>query len=223
MNKSEYSSDELLQLSGIQHFAFCRRQWALIHVEDQWKENVLTVEGKQVHERADDPYFSEVRDGVIITRSMPIASYKLGLIGRCDVVEFIPSTEGVQLPHRKGMYLPVPVEYKHGKPKWDECDEAQLCAQVICLEEMLAVSIPSAFLYYWEIRRREEIPMSEELRALVKKYALEMHSYYERGYTPQVKPSKACKSCSICDICLPALQENVIPATKYIQMHLDEN
>jgi CRISPR-associated exonuclease Cas4 len=223
MNKSEYSSDELLYLSGIQHFAFCRRQWALNQVEDQWQDNVLTVEGKQMHERADDPYFSEVRDGVIITRSMPIASYKLGLIGRCDVVEFVPSEEGVQLPYRKGKYLPVPVEYKHGRPKWDECDEVQLCAQVICLEEMLAVTIPSAYLYYWEIRRREEIPITEELRILVRKYALEMHSYYERGYTPQVKPSKACKSCAINDICLPTLQENVIPATKYIQMHLDES
>ena len=91
----EYTPDDLLPLSGIQHFLFCRRQWALIHIERQWQENVLTAEGRIVHERADDPFFPEVRKGTILTRSMPVTSYRLGLVGVCDVVEFTESPEGV--------------------------------------------------------------------------------------------------------------------------------
>jgi CRISPR-associated exonuclease Cas4 len=219
--KSEYQPDELLPLSGIQHFVFCRRQWALIHVERQWQENVLTAEGKLMHDRADDPYFSEVRKGVIITRSMPVASYRLGLIGVCDIVEFTPSHDGVKLHGREGSYLPAPVEYKHGKMKFDRSDEAQLCAQVLCLEEMLPVHIPMAYLYYGKTRRRVEVEISEELRRFVVEMSAEMHSYYEKGRTPRVKPSKACKSCSLVDICLPELQGKVMAASKYIQMHID--
>jgi CRISPR-associated exonuclease Cas4 len=133
--RPEYKPDELLPLSGIQHFCFCWRQWALIHVERQWKENVLTVEGKLMHDQADDPFFSEVRKGVIIARSMPVASYRLGFIGVCDVVEFTPSSEGVHLQGRQGSFLPAPVEYKHGKEKWDQSDEAQLGAQAVCLKK----------------------------------------------------------------------------------------
>jgi CRISPR-associated exonuclease Cas4 len=219
--RKEYHPDDLLPLSGIQHFHFCRRQWALIHVERQWQENVLTVEGKLLHKRVDDPSFSEVRNGVIITRAMPVASYRLGLNGVCDVVEFTPSQEGVILPGREGKYIPAPVEYKHGKEKADPCDEVQLCAQAMCLEEMLSVAIPSGSFYYAEIRRRVEVELTEDLRALVGKMALEMHEYFDRGYTPLVKPSKACASCSLKDICLPVLQENQVSASKYIQIHLD--
>lgn len=219
--KKEYQSDELLALSGIQHFCFCRRQWALIYIEREWKENVLTVEGKLLHERTDQPFFSEVRDGVIIARSMPIASYSLGLYGVCDVVEFSPSQEGVHLPGKEGSYQPAPVEYKRGREKQDKSDEAQLCAQALCLEEMLSVTIPCGYLYYGEIRHRVEVELTKELRDLVSKISEEMHSYFERGYTPRVKPSKACKSCSLEDICMPALLGEVISASKYIEMHID--
>ena len=219
--KSEYSSDELLPLSGIQHFVFCRRQWALIHVERQWQENGLTVDGKIMHDRVDDPFFSESRKGGIITRSMPVASYRLGLIGVCDVVEFTPATEGVKLKDRPGLFSPAPVEYKHGQEKRDKCDEAQLCAQALCLEEMLSVSIPRGYLYYGETRHRVEIELNEELRRYVSGMISEMHAYFERGYTPRVKPSKACHSCSLQNICLPVLQEKVLSASKYIQMYLD--
>ena len=219
--KSEYQPDELLPLSGIQHFCFCRRQWALIHVERQWQENVLTVEGKLMHDRADDPFFTEVRHGVITARSMPVASYRLGFNGVCDVVEFTPSPEGVALPGRAGTYLAAPVEYKHGKEKRDQSDEAQLCAQAICLEEMLAVHIPVGYLYYGEIRHRVEVELNGELRDFVVKMAAEMHAYLERGYTPKVKPSKACRSCSLEDVCLPTLQAKVMSASKYIQIQID--
>jgi len=219
--KSEYTADELLPLSGIQHFSFCRRQWALIHIERQWQENVLTTEGKLLHERADDPFFSEVRKGVIIARSMPVASYRLGLSGVCDIVEFTPSPDGVKLHGREGIYLPAPVEYKRGKEKQDICDEAQLCAQALCLEEMLAVHIPMGYLYYGEIRHRVSVDLTDELRRTVMELSTEMHDYFARGHTPRVKPSKACKSCSLADICLPELQGKVLSASKYIQMHID--
>jgi CRISPR-associated exonuclease Cas4 len=223
--KSEYTSDELLPLSGIQHFVFCRRQWALIHVEQQWKENVLTVEGKLLHKRVDDPFFTETRKGVVTARAVPIASYRLGLSGVCDVVEFTevaPLTGGVKLPGREGLHLPAPVEYKRGHEKRDPCDEAQLCAQAMCLEEMLAVVIPTGFLYYGETRHRVEVELTAELRQLVRDMAEEMHAYFRRGYTPRVKTSKACRSCSLADICLPGLQENVIPASRYIRQQIEE-
>jgi len=219
--KSEYQPDELLPLSGIQHFCFCRRQWALIHIERQWHENVLTVEGKLLHNRVDNPFFTEARKGVIITRSMPVASYRLGLYGVCDVVEFTQSPDGVNLYGRDGSFQPAPVEYKRGKPKKNRCDEVQLCAQAICLEEMMSIQITFGYLYYGEIRHRVEIELTDELRQLISKYSEEMHSYFERGYTPKVKPSKACKSCSLEDICMPGLQEMGLTASKYIQKQID--
>jgi len=228
--KPEYTPDELLPLSGLQHFLFCRRQWALIHVEQQWQENVLTTEGKLLHKRVDNPFFTETRQGVITARAVPVASYRLGLSGKCDVIEFTPSPrpspqtgegcEGVKLPGREGLYLPAPVEYKRGHEKRDPVDEVQLCAQALCLEEMLAVNIPQGWLYYGETRRRVAVELTGELRDLVRQMSAEMHAYFSRGYTPRVKTSKACKSCSLAEICLPVLQENVVAASKYIQMQV---
>ncbi len=219
--RSEYTADELLPLSGIQHFLFCRRQWALIYIEQQWQENLLTVEGKLLHQQADNPYFTEARKGVIISRSVPVASYQLGLSGICDVVEFTESAEGVALPGRVGLYLPAPVEYKHGHEKRDPCDEAQACAQAICLEEMLSVKIPTGWLYYGETRHRVEVEFTNELRSLVSKMAEEMHAYFQRGYTPRVKPQKGCRSCSLMDICLPDMQDNETTASSYIKHQIE--
>lgn len=221
MRHPEYTADELLPLSGIQHFLFCRRQWALIHVERQWLDNVLTVEGKLLHKQADNPFFNETRKGVITARAMPVASYRLGFYGVCDVVEFTQGDEGVQLPGRGGFYQPAPVEYKRGKEKQEPCDEVQLCAQAICLEEMLATPIPSGYLYYGEIRHRVKVNLTDELRSLAEKMSEEMHAYFERGYTPKVKPSKACKSCSLNGICLPDLQGNLLSATQYIHDEIE--
>lgn len=220
--KFEYAPDELLPLSGIQHFLFCRRQWALIHIERQWKENALTAEGRLLHKRVDDPFDSETRKGVIITRSVPVASYRLGLSGVCDVVEFSESPDGVHLPGREGLYLPTPVEFKHGREKHDRCDEVQLCAQAICLEEMLTVSIPAGQLFYGKTRRRVTVELTDELRELVQDSTAEMHAYFRRGYTPRVKPSKACRSCSLADVCLPELQKNTISVSTYIQQHIED-
>ena len=225
--KSEYTSDELLPLSGIQHFVFCRRQWALIHIERQWQDNVLTVEGRLLHKRADDPFFTETRKEVITARSVPIASYRLGLVGVCDVVEFTAvdsttSPDGVKLPGREGLYLPAPVEYKRGHEKRDPCDESQLCAQAMCLEEMLVVTIPTGYLYYGETHRRVQVELTANLRGLVRSMTEEMHAYFQRGYTPRVRPSKACRSCSLADICLPELQEKVVPASQYIRQQIED-
>ena len=219
--KPEYTPDELLPLSGIQHFIFCRRQWALIHVERQWQENALTAEGRIMHQRADDPFFTETRNGLVTARSVPVASYRLGLSGVCDVVEFTASPDGVKLPGRDGLYLAAPVEYKRGHEKRDPCDEAQLCAQAMCLEEMLAVTIPAGYLYYGETRHRVAVELSVELRELVRSMSDEMHAYFQRGYTPRVKTSKACRSCSLADVCLPELQEKVMAASKYIQQQIE--
>jgi CRISPR-associated exonuclease Cas4 len=223
----EYPPEDWLPLSGIQHFTFCRRQWALIQVERQWQENALTAEGRILHDRADDPFFTEKRKGVIVARSVPVASPALGLQGVCDVVEFTavepgPSPEGVRLPGREGRYLPAPVEYKRGREKHDHCDEAQLCAQAMCLEDMLAVPVPLGYLYYGQTRRRVAVELTGELRDWVHRASQEMHAYYGRGYTPRVKPSKACRSCSLADICLPALQDKIIPASRYIQQQIQE-
>ncbi|WKZ38395.1 MAG: CRISPR-associated protein Cas4 [Anaerolineales bacterium] len=218
---TEYTQDDLLPLSGIQHFLFCRRQWALIHIEQQWKENALTAEGRIMHKRVDDPFFTETRNGVITARSVPVASYRLGLSGVCDVVEFTPSPDGIKLPNRDELYLPAPVEYKRGKPKREPVDEAQLCAQAMCLEEMLSTGIPRGYLYYGQTRRREEVELTPQLRTLVKEISEEMHNYFRRGYTPKVKTHKGCRSCSLADICLPVLQEKVIAASRYIKQQIE--
>jgi CRISPR-associated exonuclease Cas4 len=218
----DYDPDEMLPLSGIQHFLFCRRQWALIHIEHQWQENVLTVEGNILHNRVDDPFFSEKRKGVIVTRSLPVASPSLGLAGVCDVVEFTQSAQGVHLPGYEGAFMPAPVEYKRGKQKQEPSDEAQLCAQAICLEEMLAVSIPTGYLYYGQTRRRVTVALTSALREVVYKAAQEMHAYFQRGYTPKVKAFKGCRSCSLADVCLPNVQDKVVAASAYIRQQVEK-
>lgn len=218
---TDYPPEAWLPLSGIQHFIFCRRQWALIHVERQWQENALTAEGRIMHRRVDDPFFTEKRKDVIIARSVPVASPVLGLTGVCDVVEFTRSPDGVQLPGREGRYLAAPVEYKRGKVKTDRSDDAQLCAQAMCLEAMLAISIPTGFLYYGQTHRRTAVELTDDLRQLVLKAAREMHDYFDRGYTPRVKPFKGCHSCSLADICLPQLQNKATSALAYIKQQIE--
>jgi len=218
---SEYAVDDLLPLAGLQHFLFCRRQWALIYIERQWQENALTAEGQVMHQRTNDPFFTEVRNGIVIARAVPIASYRLGLVGVCDVVEFTASDDGVSLPGRTGLYTAAPIEYKRGKPKRDPCDEAQLCAQAMCLEEMLCTTIPRGYLYYGQTRHRVAIELTTEWRGLVRATADEMHHYFRRGYTPRVKPSRACRACSLVNVCLPEVQAKAIPASRYIQQQIE--
>ena len=200
-----YAQEDVLQLSGLQHFAFCRRQWALIHIEHQWAENLRTVEGDLVHTRAHDEKQREKRGDILTLRGLSVFSSALGLSGKCDVVEFHTDPAGVPLRGETGLWRPYPVEYKRGSPKTHQADELQLCAQAMCLEEMLCCSILEGSLYYGEARRRTRVPLDESLRQQVRELSKEMHQLYTRGYTPKVKPTRSCNACSLKDLCLPAL------------------
>ena len=200
-----WREEDYLSLSGIQHFAFCRRQWALIHLEGIWSENLRTVEGNLLHERAHDSSLDEKRGNLLIRRGMNISSAKLGISGQCDIVEFHLCEKGVALPEQAGLWQPYPVEYKRGSSKTMDGDRLQLCAQAICLEEMLCCSIPVGALFYGETRRREEVPFTDELRQTVYKCYKEMHEMILRGHTPVVRPSRSCNACSLRDDCMPQI------------------
>ena len=200
-----YDEKDYLLLSGLQHFAFCRRQWALIHLEQQWAENRLTAEGEAQHKRAHDSSLKEKRKDVLIRRGVRIFSRSLGLSGQCDVVEFRKTEDGVPIHGHHGLWHAYPIEYKHGKEKEDLSDALQLCAQAICLEEMLGDIINKGAIFYHSIARRREIDFTAELRQMVHHMAEEMHGYVERGYTPKVRPHKRCNSCSLKELCLPKI------------------
>ena len=217
----EYNEADYLQLSGIQHFRFCRRQWALIHIENQWAENSRTVGGEIMHERAHDSELRERRGGLLITRNMPVASPTLGVSGACDVVEFRRSDHGCTIAGESGSFQPYPVEYKHGAPRVDTANELQLCGQAMCLEEMLCCDIPCGALYFGETRRRVEVNFTPELRQEVQDCLREMHALYQRGYTPRVKPTKACNACSLKELCLPKLMRTGSVKT-YLRKSLEE-
>lgn len=212
---------DYLMISGIQHFIFCRRQWALIHIEQAWDENYFTTQGMILHERADNHEIKEKRGDVITVRAMDIASHRLGMSGRCDVVEFKRDEKGVYLPKFNGKYIPYPVEYKRGKQKQDNSDRFQLLAQLVSLEDMLNIKLTEASVFYHEVRRRSLYSFTEEDKQELIKIAEEMHQIYERAYTPRPKISKKCLSCSLKDLCLPKL-ENVPNASGYIKERMKE-
>ncbi len=199
MSAGPYEDDDLLPLSGIQHFAYCKRQWGLIHVERQWVENLRTAEGRLLHQRVDDPYFAESRGYVKTVRSVPLLSKTLGMYGIADLIELHRNTGH----DREARYSIV--EYKRGKPKPEDWDEVQLCAQAACLEEMLGITLDFGYMYYGETKRRQRVDFSESLRERVKTLAEEMHLLYEKGETPAAVKGKRCKNCSMKDICLPKL------------------
>jgi CRISPR-associated exonuclease Cas4 len=220
MSGKRYTDDDFLSLSGIQHFFFCKRQWALIHVEQQWAENLRTAEGHIIHERVDDPYFRESRGDIVISRAVPLVSYSLGLSGIADMIEYHRSDIGISVPGREGQWIMKPIEYKRGKPKIDERDEVQLCAQVMCLEEMCGLRIDDADFYYHEIRRRQNLKISNELRASVSSLADEMHKVFQNGITPEAQTGKHCSQCSLVDICVPNLTKRKKTVQSYIGGHV---
>ena len=202
----DYKEEEYLQLSGLQHFRFCRRQWALIHIENLWAENLRTVDGQILHERAHDPGLREKRPGLIVVRGMAVSSRTLGVSGACDVVEFRRCAAGVPLRNEEGLFQPYPVEYKRGSPREDRANELQLCGQALCLEEMLCCVIPEGALYYGDPRRRTPVLFTGGLRQAVSAALEEMHQLYRRGHTPKVRPAKSCSACSLKELCLPILR-----------------
>lgn len=216
-----YDEEDYLLLSGIQHFSFCRRQWALIHIEQLWKENVRTIEGQFLHEKAHDSSIKEKRGELIISRGMPVFSKSIGITGTCDVVEFYKDPNGVELSGREGRFSAIPVEYKRGKPKESDADILQLTAQVMCLEDMLVCDIKEGHLFYGETNHRLKIEISEEYRQRVKDICAEMHQLYQRRYTPKVKTGQHCKACSMADLCLPKLCGK-LSVSQYIERSLSE-
>ena len=203
-----YLEEDFLQLSGLQHFAFCRRQWALIHIEKLWAENYRTVDGALMHDKAHDASFYESRGDRCIMRGISIHSASLGISGQCDVVEFRQSRDGIRLDGKEGLWQPYPVEYKRGEPKADDSDMLQLGAQAMCLAEMLCCEIPEGALYYGRTRQREKVKFTSGMREKVREMLLEMHDDYRRGYTPRVKASKACNACSLKEHCLPKMMKS---------------
>lgn len=204
----EYREEDFLQLSGLQHFKFCRRRWALIHIENQWEENYRTIDGAILHQNAHDTEFLESRGDRFITRGVSIYSAELGVSGQCDVLEYHRGNTGIPIAGKDGLWQPFPVEYKRGKPREDTGDALQLCGQAMCLESMLCCDIPEGALYYGEIRRRERVAFTPELRTQVRQMLEQMHDLYQRGYTPKVKPTKSCNACSMKELCLPKLMKN---------------
>lgn len=213
--------EDYLAISGIQHFAFCRRQWALIHLERQWAENLRTVDGQLLHRRAHDAAQTESRGDLLIVRGLPVVSHRLSVQGVCDVVEFYRAEDGISLAGRAGLWRPYPVEYKKGAAKSYDADELQLCAQAMCLEEMLLCKIAEGALFYGEPHRRTMVPFSRELRDRVSSMLEEMRSLAARGHTPEVKPGRSCAACSLKEICLPGLKR-VPAASSYLRQHLPE-
>ena len=217
-----YREEEYLRISGIQHFAFCRRQWALIHVEQQWQDNAHTVGGDIFHARAHDRTATEKRGDRLTVRGLCVFSAELGVSGECDVVEFVRNdTLGAPLNGYEGKWLPTPIEYKSGLSKVGDEDRLQLCVQALCLREMLGCPIDLAYLYYGKSNHREAVPITASLCTDAKKMLSEMHAYMERGYTPKVKPDKRCNACSLKEICLPVLCKNKGTVASYIESMLN--
>lgn len=219
-----YGEQDHLALSGIQHFAFCRRQWALIHVEQEWQENLLTTLGALSHERAHDEELRERRGDVLVVRGLRVHSRRLGVAGQCDVVEFRADEQGISLFGEEGLWRVVPVEYKRGHPKDFDADKLQLCAQAICLEEMLGCDIQEGFLYYGSAKRREPVSFDDEMRRKVELACSEMRELYARRHVPKVRYGKKCRSCSLLELCMPKVSssEQGKPVDAYIDAMLRE-
>ena len=176
------------------------------------------------HDRVHDESISDFRGGVLTLRGMRIRSDRLRVSGVCDAVEFTPDPDGIALRGREGLWRPCPVEYKHGAGKLSDCDRLQLAAQALCLEEMLCCEIPAGALFYWKTRRRERVEIDAGLREKTERMLREMREYYDRRYTPRVKPGKACESCSLSDACLPRLlrKGKTASAAEYVRRHAAE-
>jgi len=220
-----YAEDEMLMLSGIQHYMFCPRQWALIHVEQQWADNKLTTEGQLLHKNVDNPFYRQKNGDTITLRSLHIASKQLGLYGITDAVELIPSDspeDSITHYRYPGYWKPYPVEYKRGRSKPDERDEVQLAAQVICLEEMYGINISYGALYYDEVKHREIISISDGLRKITQQCAKQMHDTFNSKELPRIIKKSHCKNCSLKDICVPEVSD-CCQVQKYLQKNLYEN
>ncbi|MGD9518250.1 MAG: CRISPR-associated protein Cas4 [Armatimonadota bacterium] len=220
-----FDEEDLLPISGLRHLAFCERRCALMHVEGLWADNRLTAEGQLLHERSHLPEL-ESRGDLRIARALRLHSLRLGLSGAADVVEFhrcapdAPDRECVALDGVSGLWRPFPVEYKRGHPYPDASDEVQLCAQALCLEEMLGVEVPAGALFYGEPHRRQEVSFTPDLRGRTEALAARLHALVAGGHTPPARYEKRCRSCSLLDLCLPKTAGSARSARLYLDRAL---
>jgi len=212
MDAPAQDDDNLLPLSAVQHLVYCERQCALIHLEGVWAENRFTVEGNRLHRRVHDRPEVECRAGVRVARHVRLRSLRLGLSGIADVVEFHPVAEhtdhdepdaGAVLPGVAGCWRPFPVEYKRGRPKRNRCDEVQLCAQALCLEEMLGAAVPAGALFYGRTRRRKDVPFDASLRRTTEDATDRLRRLFDSRTTPPAEVGPKCRNCSLKEVCLP--------------------
>jgi len=213
-----YSEDDLIPLSYLSQYFYCRRRAGLLFLEEQWKDNVHTAEGTILHEKVHSGEHEKRRE-LVIMRGIPVRSLKLGLFGVADSVELYATGEGYTIPWLDGKWSIHPVEYKHGESR-DELEyEVQICAQAVCLEEMINCKIDSGFIYYGADRRRKHVIFDSNLRALVTEGALQLHKMLEAKITPIVRKSRKCRECSMVDCCLPDLPKST---RKYLDQLLQE-
>lgn len=218
-----FAEDDLLPLSALQHLLFCERQCALIHIEQLWAENPLTLEGEHMHEKAHESGTPEARGDLRITRGMALRSLRLGLSGKSDVIEFRRLVReeggkaGCEISGVAGRWQPFPLEYKRGKPKRNHCDEVQLCAQAVCLEEMLDCSIPSGALFYGQTRRRFDVSFDAALRRVTEDAACRSHELIRSGVTPRVRKEPKCEQCSLLKLCMPEGNDPGRSASAYLK------
>jgi CRISPR-associated exonuclease Cas4 len=209
-----FPESDLVPLSALQHYVVCPRQCALIHLEQVWVESARTAEGRVNHERVDKGG-AEVRDGVRRAFGVPLRSLALGLSGKADVVEFHPSPDGGEVP--------FPVEHKRGRPKAHDADRVQLCAQGLCLEEMLGVPVPAGALFYGETRRRQDVALDAALRGRTVQVAAAVHALFAAGVTPPPPAGAPCRSCSLEPACRPnAFRSGRVGVAAWIAARLKE-
>ena len=199
-----YTEDDLLPISALQHLLYCERQCALIHIERVWEENQFTAEGRILHEKVDSGTDC-MRSGRRIARSLPLRSLQLGLTGLADVVEFGPGKQDV-----------FPIEYKRGRKKAANWDRIQLCAQALCLEEMLGHRIDNGALFYGKTRRRQDVAINDELREETAQMAHRLHALFDARVTPRPVFDKRCPSCSFFSYCLPETLSGKKSAGRYL-------
>ena len=230
-----YQENELLPISALQHFLFCERQCALIHLEGIWDENLFTAEGRLLHQRVDESgTFS--RHDIRVCHGLRLRSLALGLSGQADVVEFhrISDTEedgysnssnfiATVLTNTTGLWKPYPIEYKRGKEKPDHSDEVQLCAQALCIEEMMGCEIEDGALFYGKTRRRKKVLFNQSLRDLTIDSSKKLHHLFQSGKTPAPVHSSKCENCSLFDLCMPRQFEKKQSVKNYMEKELRDS
>lgn len=210
------SEDDLLPVSGLAHLLYCERRLYLVHAEGHWAESGATADGARLHRKAHDSGQDEARDGVLVRRGLPLRSKLLGLIGVADVVELHPEPQGAAIPGAIGRFRPFPVEYKRGHLRREAGYLVQLCAQGLCLEEMLSATVPAGALFFGKTRRRLDVPFGPELRRKTAEAAARMREVLEAPAAPLAEPGPRCSKCSLLNLCLPGTTSGQRSAKRHL-------